>query len=602
MKVTIFLLLFSIFAFIIYPVSAEEKPYHNDYRVEYFLSENNSELQSKVKFTVTITNLKTTEYVDKVGISFPDSFKIHGVAAADQKGSITPEVVSQDGKINITVAFNDPEIGQNSKNSFALEFYQDNLFRIFGNVWEVMMPTISNTSSYKVVVHLPENTSKKISIAKPKPDSIDGNKIVWTNPESKTIYALFGDVQYYSLDLSYHLKNPKIVPVYEDVAFPPDTLYQKIYADSIDPPPDEVHGDEDGNFMGRYYLKPKQTIDIVFKGTAQLHVQPREETIRVIRSELKNQKKYLTASSKYWNSTDDTKKSFASVHDIYSFLTKTFSYNYKRLQGEVTRLGAKEALDHPELSVCTEFTDTFVSLTRKKGIYAREIQGYGFTQDQRLRPLSLITDVLHAWPEYYDTESDLWKPVDPTWENTSGIDYYSSFDLNHIVFVIHGKQDEYPYPAGSYKLEDSKDVSVKAISKKPNDRILVAVHEPNYTGTITDRNTGTFTFTVENKSNIYIWDTPIVIKGTNVEPSVNEIMVDTLPPFGKEEYSFSYKADNVAKKEDGSIKLRMFDTDLYTGNVTIVPYYYKIALIISGITLVITTVYVLLKYVKKRLF
>lgn len=602
MKVKILLLLLSIFTFLSTPVSAQEKPYKNDYRVEYFLTEDNNQLNSKVKFTVTITNLNQTEFVDKVGISFPDTFKIHDVAAADQKGRINPEVTTKDGKINIMVTFNDPEIGQNSQNSFALEFNQDNLFRIFGNVWEVMMPTISNTSSYQVVVHLPENTTKKISIAKPKPDSIEGNKITWRNPESKTIYALFGDVQYYSLNLQYHLENPKIVPVYEDVAFPPDTLYQKVYADSIDPPPDEVRRDEDGNWLGRYYLKPKQKVDIEFKGSAELHVQPREETVSVIRSELKNQKSFLTAPSEFWNIAGDKEQSFSNPHDMYSFIAKTFSYNYKKLEGEVTRLGAEQALAHPELAVCTEFTDTFVSLARKKGIYAREIQGYGYTQDQRLRPLSLVTDVLHAWPEYYDTETELWKQVDPTWENTSGIDYFSSFDLNHIVFAIHGKKDEYPYPAGSYKLEDSKDVSVNAIATKPKDRILVALHNPSYSGTITDRNTGKFTFTIENKSNIYIWNTPISIKGTKVQPSVGELIVDVLPPYGKREYSFTYKSDGVSKKEDGILTMRMFDTELYTGSVTIVPYYYKIALVISAATLVVTIMYVLLKYAKKRMF
>ena len=98
---------------------------------------------------------------------------------------LKPEVTNKDGKVNITVTFNDPVRGQNSRNAFALEFMQDNLFRIFGNVWEVMLPTIGNTSSYQVVVHLPDSTHKKISIAKPKPDSIEGNKIIVWNSEFK---------------------------------------------------------------------------------------------------------------------------------------------------------------------------------------------------------------------------------------------------------------------------------------------------------------------------------------------------------------------------------------------------------------------------------
>lgn len=602
MKVKLFLILLIFFASLNQIVLAEEKPYRNDYRVEYFLSENGNQIQSKVKFTVTITNLSQTEYVDKVGISFPDTFKIHDVAAADLKGKITPEVVTKDGKISITTSFNDPDIGQNSVNAFALEFNQDNLFRVFGNVWEVMMPTIANTSSYQVIVHLPENTNRKISIAKPKPDSIEGNKIIWRNPESKIIYAMFGDVQYYSMNLEYHLKNPKLIPAYEDVAFPPDTLYQKIYADSIQPPPNETFRDDDGNWMARYYLKPKESIDITFKGSAELHVQPREETVSVIRSEIQKQKSHLTSSTKYWNIKDDKEKGFSNAADIYSFITRTFSYNFKKLEGEVTRLGAAEALEKPDTTVCTEFTDTFISLARKKGIYAREIEGYGYTQDQRLRPLSLITDVLHAWPEYYDIETDLWRPLDPTWENTSGIDYFSSFDLNHIVFAIHGKEDEYPYPAGSYKIEDSKDISVTAIGSKPKDSIRVSIKNPQYESPITDKQKGVFKFFVENKGNVFLWNTPITIKGEGVTPSVSQIMIDALPPFGKKEYTFTYSSNQVSQKKEASLKVSILDHDIYTGNVTIVPYYYKIAYYVSIATLAVSLLYFLLKYLKKRLF
>ncbi len=598
----IFFAFFIVLTLNLQTVHAAEKSYKNDYRVEYFLSENGDQLQSKVKFTVTITNLSQTEYVDKVGISFPDSFKIHDVAAADMKGKITPQVVTKDGKINITAAFNDPEIGQNSVNAFALEFNQDNLFRVFGNVWEVMLPTIANTSSYQVIVHLPEDTNKKISIAKPKPDSIEGNKIIWRNPESKIIYAMFGDVQYYSLNLEYHLENPKLVPVYEDIAFPPDTMFQKIYADSINPKPDVAMLDEDGNWMGRYYLKPKQKLDITFKGSAELHVQPREETVDVIRSEVHNQKSYLTSSTKYWNIANDKEKGFSSAADIYSFVARTFTYDYKKLQGDVKRLGANEALANPELAVCTEFTDTFISLARKKGIYAREIEGYGFTQDQRLRPLSLASDVLHAWPEFYDTKTDLWRPLDPTWENTSGIDYFSSFDLNHIVFAIHGKKDEYPYPAGSYKLENSKDISVEATTEKSKDLILVAVDDPSFTSPITDKQTGTFKFTVENKGNIYIWNTPIVVKSDRLQVSSDTIMIHSLPPYGKKEFSFTYKSGQLDRKYNANIKLSVFGDTLYTGSVTIVPYYYKIAYIVSIATLVVTSIYFLLKHFKRRLF
>ncbi len=593
-----------IFLFFIVPaVHAEDQGYKNDYKVEYFVTEHNDTLKTRVKFTVLITNLRTTEFVDKVGLTFPDTFKISDVAAADQKGNIKPDIVTKEGKINITVAFNDPEFGQNSKNAFALEFTQDNLFRRFGNVWEVILPTISNTTSYKVVVHLPPSTNKKISIAKPKPDTIDGNQITWLNPQSKTIYALFGGTQYYSLNLQYHLENPKLVPVYEDVAFPPDTLYQKMYLNSIEPTPAEVKIDEDGNLLGRYYLKPKQKIDIFYKGDAELHVAPREEVVPVTRELLKKQKSYLDASTKYWNANSSgATADLSTAAEIYAHLVKSFRYNYERLESSLTRLGAKEALVKPDLAVCTEFTDTFVSLARNKGLYAREIEGYGFTQDQRLRPLSLVSDVLHAWPEYYDTETDLWKPVDPTWENTSGIDYFTSFDLNHIVFAIHGKDDEYPYPAGSYKLEDSKDISVDVISEKPAEKISLTILKANLPSHITDREKSNLKFSIQNKSNVYIWNTPITISHKNIKVGTTSVIIDSLPPYGTKEFSVPIYSDQVKKQLNASLQLTVFDNVIYQGAVIIVPYYYKIALYISVIVIAITFIYFFLRYLRRIFF
>jgi len=53
-----------------------------------------------------------------------------------------------------------------------------------------------------------------------------------------------------------------------------------------------------------------------------------------------------------------------------------------------------------------EFTDLFIALSRAAGIPAREINGFAYTDDIRLRPLDLVTDMLHAWPEYYDEEKE----------------------------------------------------------------------------------------------------------------------------------------------------------------------------------------------------
>src|SRR3989344_3237384 len=281
--------------------------YSSDYTVDYYLSETENRLNTKVKFTVSVTNFRTDVYVKQFSIGFPKSFTIRDVKASDDKGSIKPEIDSVNSTTKITLDFYNPNVGKNSINNFYLEFTQENLFNVNGNVWEVIIPTVENrqNGNYTINVHLPAGTDKKISIAKPKPDSLSSGTITWTNPTTKTIYAVFGDIQYYKTDLTYNLKNDKLIPVYTDIAFPPDTLYQKIYLDNIDPIPAKVFTDVDGNYMGRYFLNPKEAKTVLFSGVISVFSKPREEIIPQIRNAFELQKNYLLSETKYWKVSDE---------------------------------------------------------------------------------------------------------------------------------------------------------------------------------------------------------------------------------------------------------------------------------------------------------
>jgi len=56
-----------------------------------------------------------------------------------------------------------------------------------------------------------------------------------------------------------------------------------------------------------------------------------------------------------------------------------------------------------------------------------------------------------------------WIPIDPTWADTmKNVDYFSQFDLKHIVFAYNGTSSKYPLAAGDYKLpnQQTKDIQV----------------------------------------------------------------------------------------------------------------------------------------------
>jgi hypothetical protein len=175
----------------------------------------------------------------------------------------------------------------------------------------------------------------------------------------------------------------------------------------------------------------------------------------------------FTKADEYWNLVDPDAQELAeelgSPERIYDYLVDNFIYDYGRLNGDIKRLGSEYALDNPSNVICMEFTDSFITLVRILGIPAREHNGFAYTENSKLRPLSLSEDVLHAWPEYFDKETKQWVQVDPTWGNsTGGVDYFHKFDLDHFTFVVHGADNSYPVPAGSYKTDvvKGKDIEV----------------------------------------------------------------------------------------------------------------------------------------------
>lgn len=595
--ITYCIVFFALYTILYTPYSAFAADYKSDYQTEYFLTENNGALDIKVRLTIRITNLRSDIYVSKFSISFPKAFVIKNLKAYDDNGEITPQLTVDDIKTKIDLSFSKANTGKESVNTFNLQFVQEKLFEVNGNVWEVILPTIENkeNDSYKIIVNLPIGTDKKISIAKPKPTLISNNQIVWENPTAKTVYAVFGDSQIYNLNLNYHLKNTSLLPAYTDVAFPPDRLNQKITVFSINPKPVFTYTDEDGNFLGRYLMKPKETVAVSFQGSAEITAKPREEVLITIRNSFTNQSKYLLTEQKYWQSPQVSLKN-TSASGIYQYVVNTLTYDYKRINSKSERrLGAVGALQQPNKAVCIEFTDLFIALARENGIYSREIEGYGFSKDSRLRPLSLITDILHSWPEYYDTNKKLWIELDPTWENTSGIDYFNSFDLNHIAFAIHGRRSDYPLPAGMYKIEDSRDVAVVATMEKHQDAKQTTIIADSLPSQINDNQPAKAKITLVNSGNIFLWNLPVEINSDILTIANNKLTVGVLAPYEKKDIDLVIWSKYKNKKLNASLKVMLAGKEEFSKQIVVIPFVYEVAMKISSLVGLIAFLILLIK-------
>jgi len=574
-----FILLLSSIIFHLSSITVLAVDFKTDYQVEYNLSQSQNNLNSQVNFKIKIVNLKTEVFVSKFAISFPNTFSINNLKTSDDNGYITPKIVTDEEKTKIELEFSNPAIGKDSVNTFFLNFDQANLFKVNGKVWEVVLPVIENTQneSYTVTVNLPETTNKKISISKPKPDLVTGNKIIWNNPKTKTIYAVFGDSQIYQTELTYHLKNDQIYPVSTEIAFPPETANQKFFLQSINPPPESVRLDEDGNYLGKYFFKPLETKTIIYKSWIEVYSRARDEVTPYFRTAINQQKNYLLTAKKYWQIGQiDKIKNITQPEEIYNFVTNTLKYDYNKINSQNKRLGADVVLANTNQAVCMEFTDLFIAIAREKGIYSREIQGYGFSLDPKLQPISLSSDILHAWPEYYDIKTESWIAVDPTWENTSGIDYLTSFDLNHIAFVIHGKNPEYPMPAGMYKIENSRDVLIKPVVNQPVEKKEIVIEGIDFPTTISDKKSYQGKFVIKNNGNSYLWQIPVILKANNIVIEKEKFVIPVLVPFEKKTITFDYLAKDKNKKIQGELIINVLQKELLRQKITVIPFIYTL--------------------------
>ena len=424
--------------------------------------------QTRVSHEVTLTNNFSTIHAASYIFNL-EGTKADNVTAAEGQNKLPVEIENSQNITTIKVQFPEAIVGKDKSRTFVISYDNSTVATKNGKVWEITIPKLLGLESYdkyNLSLSIPKQFGE-LAYLSPKPlDMQEGEKLVYMFSASQLatsgVTAAFGDSQVFGFELFYHLQNPYDKKGETEIALPPDSAFQKVYYTLITPNPIAIRLDEEGNWLAKYRLQGNEKLDVKATGAVQLFTSPQENrTIEPI-----NPLKYLSESI-YWQTNDpaiiNTAKSLKTPRQVYDFVVGTLTYDYSRVKEGVSRLGASQALLNPTSAICMEFTDLFIALARASGIPAREVNGYAYTENLELQPLSLVADVLHAWPEYWDSEKNIWIPVDPTWGNTTGgLDFFSKLDLSHFAFVFHGTNPEEPLPAGSYKFAENpqKDVSI----------------------------------------------------------------------------------------------------------------------------------------------
>ena len=523
---------------------------------------------------ITLTNNFSTIYATSYSLSI-EGKKPQAATAQQGKTSLPVQVNEQDKKTSITISFPEAVVGKGKQRNFQVRYEVPSLALQNGQVWELNVPRIAsseNFNSYNITVRIPKAFGTLAYISPdPRQRSETDTERVFTFEKEEIVkagvVAAFGNFQIFEFNLTYHLQNPYSDKNGKtDIALVPDTAFQRVYYSNIDPKPEKIYLDEDGNWLGTYLLKPNQQLDIQTKGAVQLFSKPQTHYPKIIPSNAH------ISESTYWQTQDlqisQKAQSLNTPKNIYNFVVDTLSYDYNRVSDNAERLGAVQALQNPQNAICMEFTDLFVALARSSGIPSREINGFAYTENPEIQPLSLVADILHAWPEYWDDKARVWRPVDPTWGNTTGgVDFFNKFDLSHITFAIHGIKPDSPAAAGSYKLAISpeRDVSI-TFGRLPDER------EPQTEDLITSGKSwlplvkNKLKIKIVNKGHVAIYDQDIQIRplGIKLDSAKNE-RLNFLAPFSTHEFNLSYSlpfsVKNLFTPKDKSSKIQILIGD-----------------------------------------
>ncbi|MCG2686232.1 transglutaminase domain-containing protein [Candidatus Parcubacteria bacterium] len=548
------------------PVDAQTDPNENprdfssNYTVVYQVLESG---QTQVTQNISLRNNVPDKYVARYKLA--QSFiEIEKVTAYDGLGPLKKEVIEDGNTTTIQLDFNEEVVGTGKSLDWTLEYQTPSVAEPHGLVWEISVPKLSlqeEIEQYQLFLKIPKSFGDLMYISPhPKSRGQEEDYLVFEFSKEQLaeigVSAAFGNFQLFKMTLLYHLYNPNPLPQNFEVALPPDLLgRQQIILENLAPQPEIIEEDTDGNYLGTYRVSGGKTVDVTFSGWARIlnHqiAPPNGGSFLRLPSELVS---LYTGAQPFWEVEDTKIKAQVgelaqgggnvseTAQQIFNFVTSHLTYDRTESRS-FRRLGALGALAAPQEAICTEFSDLFITLARAAGIPAREINGFAYVSpDSRIYPAYPQGDVLHSWAEFYDPNFG-WVPVDPTWNSTSSLDYFTKLDTSHIAFVRKGVSSEVPYPAGAYKVDPDREGDVQVeFWTEPQ---VVEEAKPQIEISLVKSGVGFWKFgkepviEVKNTGSVGIYDLKVSLTGEGVQVLPPRRELGNLPFLSEKEAGFT---------------------------------------------------------------
>lgn len=250
----------------------------------------------------------------------------------------------------------------------------------------------------------------------------------------------FARNQTHTAKLNTRIRNLSLLPKTVYVNLPMDTHSQSSFTDSIDPEPDEVSVDADGNIIAQYRLLPLQRVYVT--ATSKVRVeQLRYDPSGVKKdSEAPEQLSGYLESGKYWNldgtAKESSDKAVDSSDDAWSKTRKLHDFvkNEIAMDRESSKRVPAEKVLEERSGGALNRADLLVAMLRGQEIPARLIKGYVYPSSGLYEKIQS-----HSWVEAYVPGMG-WTTLDPAHSELFNSFGYSSFDRVATQVISNDKQ------------------------------------------------------------------------------------------------------------------------------------------------------------------
>lgn len=265
----------------------------------------------------------------------------------------------------------------------------------------------------------------------------------------------FTGTRMHTVDMEAKIRNSSLLRKTVSLTLPPDMHNQSVFVHDIEPQPDVMRVDRDGNIIAEYELWPWEEKTVTATAAVRAKqlrydpagAKPVSKTPEHLRSH--------TKPAGYWpiegvvreradKIADNNANAWKKARQLHDFVQKNIA-----VEKESTDRRSAEYVLENRSGDPRNIADTLVALLRSQDIPARLVEGViypgaGLNKEQHT----------HAWVEAYIAGVG-WVTLDPLWSEVFGSFGYSSSD--RVAMRLHSEGDQfqsvYPLSAGGFRIK-----------------------------------------------------------------------------------------------------------------------------------------------------